>query len=226
MCQLTCTPSISYSLIYICKMALSSHGHALLKLWLQLHAFSCCELHDVCISVLGVCYVIRIVVLLCHFEDNAVFTRTTCWIEWAGCRFPFGTCGTQMRRKQLWIKLHAGKCTSSSVTMAQGPATAISSWNGPTGKYIFQVRSLKGPFTLKSFVAWFLDDVLVKMLPTMRKHGITWVGCANRLGQKPIAQAARKDPTFSKQGLSPNSHQLPSVTECCSVWMLPSSRPS
>ena len=45
LCQLTCTPSISYSLIYICKMALSSHGHALLKRWLQLHAFSCCELH-------------------------------------------------------------------------------------------------------------------------------------------------------------------------------------
>ena len=62
LCQLICTPSLSHSLIYVCKKALSSHGHALLKLWLQLHAFSRCELHDVCISVLGVCYVIRIVV--------------------------------------------------------------------------------------------------------------------------------------------------------------------
>ena len=31
------------------------------------------------------------------------------------------------------------------------------------------------PFTLKSSCAWFLDGVLVKMLPTMRQHAITWI---------------------------------------------------
>ena len=173
---------------------------------------------------------------------------TACWIEWAGCRFACGTCGTQMRRKQLWIKLHAGKGTSSSETMAQGPTTAIwfMEWTDERvhlpgekleGRYRGRenAKTIKSrPFTLRSFVAWFLDDVLVKMLPTMQQHGITWIGCANRLGQKPssfmqsrfeIAQAARNDVTFSKQGPSPNSHQLPSMTVCCSVWMLPSSRP-
>ena len=32
------------------------------------------------------------------------------------------------------------------------------------------------PFTLKSFVGWFLDNVIAKMLPTMRQHGVTWIG--------------------------------------------------
>ena len=32
------------------------------------------------------------------------------------------------------------------------------------------------PLTLKSFSAWFLDDVIVHMLPSMRQHSITWIG--------------------------------------------------
>ena len=32
------------------------------------------------------------------------------------------------------------------------------------------------PFTFKSSCAWCLDGVLVKMLPTMRQHAITWIG--------------------------------------------------
>ena len=32
------------------------------------------------------------------------------------------------------------------------------------------------PFTFKSFVPWFLDKVLLKMLPTMRQNAITWLG--------------------------------------------------
>ena len=69
---------------------------------------------------------------------------TTCWIEWAGFRFAFGTCGTQMRRKQLWIKLHAGK--GYKFVRDQGPrpnnCNQFMEWT--EGKYIFQVRSLKG----------------------------------------------------------------------------------
>ena len=45
------------------------------------------------------------------------------------------------------------------------------------------------PFTLKSFVPWFLDDVLIKMLPTMRQHGITWIGktrAGKSLGSKTV----------------------------------------
>ena len=32
------------------------------------------------------------------------------------------------------------------------------------------------PFTLKSFMPWFLDLVLTKMIPTMRQRSITWLG--------------------------------------------------
>ena len=32
------------------------------------------------------------------------------------------------------------------------------------------------PFTLRSFVPWFLYDVIVKMNPTMRQHAVTWIG--------------------------------------------------
>ena len=32
------------------------------------------------------------------------------------------------------------------------------------------------PFTLRSFAPWFLDNVLVKMIPTMRQHAVTWIG--------------------------------------------------
>ena len=45
------------------------------------------------------------------------------------------------------------------------------------------------PLTLKSFVAWFLDEILVKMLPTMRQHAITWIGrtrVGKSLGSKTI----------------------------------------
>ena len=33
-----------------------------------------------------------------------------------------------------------------------------------------------GPFTLRSFVPWFLHDVIVKMIPTMRQQSVTWIG--------------------------------------------------
>ena len=50
------------------------------------------------------------------------------------------------------------------------------------------------PLTLKSFVAWFLDEVLVKMLPPMRQHSIrigrTSVG--KSLGSKTILFAQSK----------------------------------
>ena len=51
------------------------------------------------------------------------------------------------------------------------------------------------PFTLKSFVSWFLDDVLVKMLPSMRQHGITWIGktrAGKSLGSKTVLFAQSK----------------------------------
>ena len=51
------------------------------------------------------------------------------------------------------------------------------------------------PLTLKSFEAWFLDDVLVKMLPTMRQHSITWIGrtrVSKSLGSKTVLFAQSK----------------------------------
>ena len=45
------------------------------------------------------------------------------------------------------------------------------------------------PFTLKSFVPWFLDDILVHMLPSMRQHSITWIGrtrVGKSLGSKTV----------------------------------------
>ena len=45
------------------------------------------------------------------------------------------------------------------------------------------------PFTFKSFVPWFFDKVLVKMLPTMRQHAITWIGrtrTGKSLGSKTV----------------------------------------
>lgn len=51
------------------------------------------------------------------------------------------------------------------------------------------------PLTLKSFEAWFLDDVLVKMLPTMRQHSITWIGrtrVSKSFGSKTVLFAQSK----------------------------------
>ena len=52
-------------------------------------------------------------------------------------------------------------------------------------------------FTLKSFVGWFLDLVLAKMLPTTRQHSITWLGrtrTGKSLGSKTVLFAqARYD---------------------------------
>ncbi|CAE7776876.1 unnamed protein product [Symbiodinium sp. CCMP2592] len=45
------------------------------------------------------------------------------------------------------------------------------------------------PFTLKSFTPWFLDNVLSKMLPSMRQHAITWIGrtrAGKSLGSKTV----------------------------------------
>ena len=45
------------------------------------------------------------------------------------------------------------------------------------------------PFTLKTFVPWFLDLVLAKMLPTMRQHSVTWIGrtrTGKSLGSKTV----------------------------------------
>ncbi|CAJ1383110.1 unnamed protein product [Effrenium voratum] len=51
------------------------------------------------------------------------------------------------------------------------------------------------PFTLKSFVDWFFDGVLVTMLPSIRQHGITWIGrtrTGKSLGSKTILFAQSK----------------------------------
>ncbi|CAE7737794.1 unnamed protein product [Symbiodinium sp. KB8] len=45
------------------------------------------------------------------------------------------------------------------------------------------------PFTLKTFIPWFLNRVLTPMLPTMRQHAITWIGrtrTGKSLGSKTI----------------------------------------
>ena len=45
------------------------------------------------------------------------------------------------------------------------------------------------PFTLKSFIGWYLDTVLFKMLPTMRQRTITWIGrtrSGKSLGSKSV----------------------------------------
>ncbi|CAJ1377361.1 unnamed protein product [Effrenium voratum] len=51
------------------------------------------------------------------------------------------------------------------------------------------------PFTLKSFVDWFFDGVLVTMLPSILQHGITWIGrtrTGKSLGSKTILFAQSK----------------------------------
>ena len=51
------------------------------------------------------------------------------------------------------------------------------------------------PFTLKSFVAWFLNQILVFTLGTLRQHSITWIGRARTgksLGSKTIMFAQSK----------------------------------
>ena len=51
------------------------------------------------------------------------------------------------------------------------------------------------PFTLKSFVDWFFDGVLVTVLPSIRQHGITWIGrtrTGKSLGSKTILFAQSK----------------------------------
>ncbi|CAE6962830.1 unnamed protein product [Symbiodinium sp. CCMP2592] len=45
------------------------------------------------------------------------------------------------------------------------------------------------PFTLKSFTPWFLDNVLSKMLLSLRQHAITWIGrtrTGKSLGSKTV----------------------------------------
>ena len=45
------------------------------------------------------------------------------------------------------------------------------------------------PFTFKSFSTWFFDNVLVKMLPSMRQRAITWIGrtrAGKSLGSKTV----------------------------------------
>jgi hypothetical protein len=51
------------------------------------------------------------------------------------------------------------------------------------------------PLTLKSFVAWFLNDILVHMLGSLRQHSITWIGrtrVGKSLGSKTILFAQSK----------------------------------
>ena len=96
------------------------------------------------------------------------------------------------------------------------------------------------PLTLKSFVAWFLDEILVKVLPTMRQHAITWIGrtvSENLWGPKPFClrnpslKSHRQNvmtsclplsppntSTFSRLNPSPNSNRACSMTGCCNVW--------
>ena len=51
------------------------------------------------------------------------------------------------------------------------------------------------PFTLKTFVSWFLDLVLAKMLATMRQHSVTWIGrtrAGKSLGSKTVLSMQSK----------------------------------
>ena len=74
------------------------------------------------------------------------------------------------------------------------PGSLIEFWN--EGKVITALQNyMRGrqnaktleywPFTLKSFKAWFFNEVLVHMLPTIRQNAITWLG-KTRTG-KPLA---------------------------------------
>ena len=105
-----------------------------------------------------------------------------------------------MRRSKPWIRVLEKMDIVSSGTMAPAPTIEINSWNGRMNKSIFQEVHWRGgrrarsrkpciittaavkmpieywPLTLKSFVVRFLDYVLVKTLPTMRQHSITWIG--------------------------------------------------
>ena len=98
------------------------------------------------------------------------------------------------------------------------------------------------PFTLKTFIPWFLNRVLTPMLPTMRQHAITWIGrtrTGKSLGSKTILfmqskyeinEADRSDlvPSvvtakhldFSRRSRSQGSNQGSLMTECCSAWTL------
>ena len=65
------------------------------------------------------------------------------------------------------------------------------------------------PFTLKSFVGWFLDLVLAKMLPTTRQHSITWLGrtrTGKSLGSKTVlfAQARYEIDHDGRTDLTPS----------------------
>ena len=65
------------------------------------------------------------------------------------------------------------------------------------------------PFTLKSFVPWFLHDILIKMLPTMRQHGITWIGktrAGKSLGSKTVlfAQSRFEIESAAREDLVPS----------------------
>ena len=90
--------------------------------------------------------------------------------------------------------MHGKRATSSSVTLGPAPTIVTSLWSGQMSKpggwnegkaqkalnNCYRGRQKAKtleywPFTLKSFVPWFRHDILVKMLPTMRQHGITWI---------------------------------------------------
>ena len=104
------------------------------------------------------------------------------------------------------------------------------------------------PFTLKSFTPWFLDNVLSKMLPSMRQHAITWIGrtrTGKSLGSKTVLFCSRNPNTrltwqiaqtwfppslqrntwtSLKRNPSPDLNQESSVMACCKGWTHPSSR--
>ena len=66
------------------------------------------------------------------------------------------------------------------------------------------------PLTLKSFTAWFLDGILVKMLPSMRQHSITWLGrtrVGKSLGSKTVlfAQSKFKITQAEREDLVPST---------------------
>ena len=142
------------------------------------------------------------------------------WL-WPSCRTDLvaskcesGIYPPNLKRSWPWINLHVKMATASFEIVDQDPTTETSLWSGQMNRCTCQVASSKDgrrakserhwtttttleywPLTLKSFVAWFLDDVLAKMLPNMRQHFITWIGhtrVGKSLGSKTILFAQSK----------------------------------
>ena len=135
------------------------------------------------------------------------------------------------------------------------PGRTIENWN--EGKVVTALQNyMRGrqnaktleywPFTFKSFKAWFFNEILVNMLPSIRQNAITWLGktrTGKSLGSKTIAFmqskfeitqdqreeelipsiATTKHPAGSNQFvcvplLQAVTHELLQVSVHCEVW--------